>query len=194
MDELAAAAGADPLQFRLAHLENARLRAVLEAAAQRFGWQNAVGKKTPNVGVGLACGTEKGSYVAACAEIEADGAESKLVVRRVTQVFECGPVLNPDNLASQVAGAIIMGLGPALREEMRFENGEILNATFRKYLVPRFQDVPELDIHFLNRPDLEPAGAGETPIIAIAPAVANALFHATGRRTRTMPLIDQAAG
>ena len=83
MDELAAAAGADPLQFRLAHLENARLRAVLETAAQRFGWQEAVGKKTPNVGVGLACGTEKGSYVAACAEVEADEAESKLVVRRV---------------------------------------------------------------------------------------------------------------
>ena len=194
MDELAAAAGADPLQFRLAHLENARLRAVLETAAQRFGWREAVAKKTPNVGVGLACGTEKGSYVAACAEIEAGGAESQLVVRRVTQVFDCGPVLNPDNLASQVAGAIVMGLGPALREEMRFEHGEILNATFRKYLVPRFQDVPELDIHFLNRPDLEPAGAGETPIIAIAPAVANALFHATGHRARTMPLIDQAAG
>jgi isoquinoline 1-oxidoreductase len=188
MDELAAAAGADALQFRLAHLENPRLRTVLEAAAQRFGWQDAVGKKTPNVGVGLACGTEKGSYVAACAEIEADRAENSIVVRRVTQVFECGPVLNPDNLASQVAGAIIMGLGPALREEMRFENGEIFNPTFRKYLVPRFQDVPQLDIHFLNRPDLDPAGAGETPIIAIAPAVANALFRATGQRARAMPL------
>ena len=188
MDELAAAAGVDPLQFRLAHLENPRLRAVLETAAQRFGWQEAVGKKTPNLGVGLACGTEKGSYVAACAEVEADEAESKLVVRRVTQVFECGPVLNPSGLASQVAGAVIMGLGPALREEMRFQDGQILNATFRKYLAPRVQDVPELDIHLLNRADLEPAGAGETPIIAIAPAVANALFRATGRRARTMPL------
>jgi len=188
MDELAAAAGVDPLQFRLAHLENARLRAVLEAATRRFGWQEAAVKKTPSVGVGLACGTEKGSYVAACAEIEADRAENNIVVRRVTQVFECGPVLNPDNLASQVAGAIIMGLGPALREEMRFENGAILNPTFRKYLVPRFQDVPQLDIHFLNRPDLDPAGAGETPIIAIAPAVANALFRATGQRARAMPL------
>lgn len=188
MDELAAAAGADPLQFRLAHLDNARLRAVLETAAQRFGWQEAVRKKTPNLGVGLACGTEKGSYVAACAEIEIDRAENKLVVRRVTQVFECGAVLNPDNLLSQVQGAIIMGLGPALREEMRFENGEMLNAAFRKYLVPRIEDVPALDIHLLNRPDLASAGGGETPIMAIAPAVANAVFHATGQRIRTMPL------
>ncbi len=189
MDELAAAAGADPLQFRLAHLENARLRAVLEAAAQRFGWEDARKNKTPNVGVGLACGTEKGSYVAACAEVEADPAQNKLVVRRVTQVFECGPVLNPDNLISQIQGAVMMGLGPALREEMRFENGEVLNATFRKYLVPRFDDTPQLNVHLLNRPDLDPAGAGETPIIAVAPALANALFHATGRRLRTMPLM-----
>jgi len=189
MDELAAAAGADPLQFRLAHLENARLRAVLEAAARRFGWQEAAANKTPNRGVGLACGTEKGSYLAACAEVEANRVENQLVVRRVTEVFECGPVLNPDNLAAQAAGALIMGLGPALREEMRFQNGEVLNPTFRKYQVPRFQDVPELDIHFLDRPDLDPAGAGETPIIAIAPAVANALFRATGQRARTMPLL-----
>jgi isoquinoline 1-oxidoreductase len=82
-----------------------------------------------------------------------------------------------------------MGLGPALREEMRFENGQILNASFRKYQIPRFDDVPELDIHLLNRPDLPSAGAGETPIIAIAPAIANAVFHATGTRIRTMPIL-----
>jgi isoquinoline 1-oxidoreductase len=87
-----------------------------------------------------------------------------------------------------VQGAIIMGIGPALREEMRFEKGEMLNASFRKYQVPRFQDVPELDIHLLNRPDLASAGAGETPIIVIAPAIANAVFHATGIRVRTMPI------
>jgi len=87
-----------------------------------------------------------------------------------------------------VQGAIIMGLGPALREDMRFENGEMLNASFRKYHVPRFQDVPELDIHLLNRPDLSSAGAGETPIVAIAPAIANAVFHATGVRVRRMPI------
>ena len=186
MDELATASGSDPLDFRLAHLENARLRAVLETAAQRFGWKDCVKKKTPNTGVGLACGTEKGSFVAACAEIALES--GRILVRRVCEVFECGAILNPTNLFSQVQGAIIMGLGPALREEMQFENGEILNPGFRKYLVPRFADVPEFDIHLLNRPDLAPAGAGETPIIAIAPAIANALFHATGIRVREMPI------
>jgi isoquinoline 1-oxidoreductase len=188
MDELAAAAGSDPLAFRLAHLENSRLRAVLEAAAQRFGWQERVKKKDPKVGIGLACGTEKSSYVAACAEVEIDPNEKKIVVRRVCQVFECGAILNPSNLLAQVQGAIIMGLGPALREEIGFENGEVLNASFRRYQVPRFADVPELDIHLLNRPDLDPVGAGETPIVTIAPAIANAVFHATGQRVRSMPI------
>jgi CO/xanthine dehydrogenase Mo-binding subunit len=186
MDELATAAGADPLEFRLAHLENFRLRDVLQAAADRFGWKDCVKKKTPNAGVGLACGTEKGSFVAACAEIALEG--GRILVRRVCEVFECGAIINPTNLYSQVQGAIIMGLGPALREEMQFENGEILNPGFRKYQVPRFADVPEFDIHLLNRPDLASAGAGETPIIAIAPAIANALFHATGVRVREMPI------
>jgi len=186
MDELAAAAGADPLDFRLAHLENPRLRAVLETATARFNWKERAARKTPQTGVGLACGTEKGSYVAACVEIGID--QGKISVRHVCEVFECGAILNPDNLLSQVQGAIIMGLGPALREEMRFENGEMLNASFRKYQVPRFDDVPELDIHLINRPDLASAGAGETPIIVIAPAIANAVFHATGVPVRTMPI------
>jgi len=188
MDELAAAAGIDPLEFRLAHLENARLRAVLEAAAKNFGWKERAKKKSANIGVGLACGTEKGSYVAACAEIEIDRAQNKIAVRHVCQAFECGTILNPENLLKQVQGAIIMGLGPALREEMRFENGQMLNAAFSKYQVPRFDDVPELDIHLLDRPDLASAGAGETPIIAIAPAIANAVFHATAQRIRSMPI------
>jgi CO/xanthine dehydrogenase Mo-binding subunit len=188
MDELAAAAGSDPLEFRLAHLENSRLRAVLEKAAKEFNWSERVKKKDANVGVGLACGTEKGSFVAACAEVEIDRKENKIKVRRVCEAFECGKILNPMNLESQVQGAIIMGLGAALREEMQFENGKILNATFKKYLVPRFDDVPELDVHLVDRPDLPSAGAGETPIIAIAPAVANAVFRATGKSVRSLPI------
>jgi isoquinoline 1-oxidoreductase len=193
MDELASAAGADPLEFRLAHLDNSRLRAVLEVAAKRFNWRERVKQKQPGLGVGLACGTEKGSYAAACAEIAVDEANDKISVRRVTQVFECGAVINPHNLTAQVQGAIIMGLGPALREEMRFAGGKIGNAAFSRYLVPRFEDVPELDIHLLDRPDLASAGAGETPIIAIAPAIGNAVFHATGKRIRQMPLRLKAA-
>jgi len=188
MDELAAAAAVDPLEFRLAHLDDPRLRAVLETAAERFGWRERIKKKDPKRGIGLACGTEKGSYVAACAEVEIDPDAKKPAVRRVCQVFECGAILNPANLLSQVQGAIVMGLGPALREEIGFENGEVLNPSFGRYQVPRFSDVPELDIHFLNRPDLDSAGAGETPIIAIAPAIGNAVFQATGQRLRTMPL------
>jgi isoquinoline 1-oxidoreductase len=188
MDELATAAHADPLDFRLAHMGNERLKAVLEMAADRFGWRECVKNKRSDIGVGLACGTEKGSYVAACAEIEVDRSQRKIIVRRVCEAFECGAILNPQNLHSQVQGAILMGLGPALREEMRFENGEMLNASFGGYLVPRFADVPKLDIHLLNRPDLESVGAGETPIIAIAPAINNALFHATGVRVRVMPI------
>jgi isoquinoline 1-oxidoreductase subunit beta len=192
MDELAAAAGADPLQFRLAHLDadrNARLRAVLETAATRFGWQECVAKKRPNIGVGLACGTEKGSYVACCVEIEIEQPQKQIVVRRVCEVFECGPVLNPGNLTAQVEGAILMALGPALREQMLFENGEVLNASFRKYLVPRFSDVPEMDIHLLNRTDLEAVGGGETPIMVVTPAIANALFQVSGNRVRQMPVV-----
>jgi isoquinoline 1-oxidoreductase len=201
MDELAAAAGVDPLEFRLAHLGNEddkgspryRLRAVLEAAADRFNWKEHVKKKSQagraTTGVGLSCGTEKGSYVAACAEVEIDREHNRILVRRVTQSYECGAIVNPDNLLKQVQGALIMGIGPALREAMQFEKGEILNASFGKYKVPRFDDVPELDIHLLDRPDLASAGAGETPIIAIAPAIANAVYHATGERCRSMPII-----
>jgi CO/xanthine dehydrogenase Mo-binding subunit len=188
MNELAEAAGRDPLAFRLAHLDNARLRAVLETAAQRFDWSERVKNKDPHVGVGLACGTEKGSYVAACVEIALDREPDRITVRRVCEVFECGAILNPNNLLAQVQGCIVMGLGPALREEMQFEGGKLTNATFGKYLVPRFKDVPEFDIHLLDRPDLPSVGAGETPIMAIAPAIANAVFHATGVRMHALPI------
>jgi len=188
MDELAAAAGSDPLAFRLAHLEDARLRAVLEEAAKRFDWPAQVKRKEPGIGVGLACGTEKGSYVAACVEIAVDRDRKKIAVRRVCEVFECGAVLNPNNMVSQVQGCIIMGMGPALEEEMIFEGGKMKNPRFSEYPVPRFRDVPALDIHLLDRPDIESAGGGETPIIAIAPAIANAVHHATGARIHAMPI------
>ena len=188
MDELAAAAGADPLAFRLAHLEEPRMRTVLEAAARHFDWPRRRKQVAADVGVGLACGTEKNSFVAACAEVRIDRQRGKIHVQHVCEAFECGPIQNPANLLSQVQGCIMMGLGPALREEMRFEDGKILNADFAGYQVPRFEDLPKLNIHLINKTDIPSAGGGETPIIAIAPAIGNAVFAATGIRLRSMPM------
>ncbi|MBI3679479.1 MAG: xanthine dehydrogenase family protein molybdopterin-binding subunit [Acidobacteria bacterium] len=186
MDELAEAAGKDPLEFRLANIENPRLRDVLLAATKRFEWQQRRKSRRPGIGAGLACGTEKGSYVASCAEVEVKNGQLK--IREITMAFECGVILNPANLRAQVEGSIIMGLGGALTEEIQFENGRLKNGSFAKYPVPRFRDAPRMDIVLLNRPDLAPAGAGETPIIAVAPAVAGAFFDATGERARSMPV------
>jgi isoquinoline 1-oxidoreductase len=187
-DELAEAAGKDPLEFRLSHLDNERLKNVLNAAAQRFGWVERRKKRRPGTGIGLACGTEKNSVVAACCEVEVDRASGVPRLIEVVQAFECGAILNPANLRSQVEGCIMMGAGPALREEILFKDGKLTNARFAAYRVPRFRDVPKLEIILLDRKDLESAGAGETPIIVIAPAIANAVFDATGKRVRSMPI------
>jgi isoquinoline 1-oxidoreductase len=188
IDELATAAGADPLAFRLAHLEEPRLRTVLETTARHFDWPTRRKRVAADVGVGLACGTEKNSVVAACVEVAVDRRRGEVKVLHVCEAFECGPIQNPDNLLSQVHGCILMGLGAALREEMQFEDGKILNANFAGYRVPRFKDVPKIDVHLINNTDIPSAGGGETPIIAIAPAIANAVFAATGVRIRSMPI------
>lgn len=188
IDELAAAAGADPLEFRLAHLDEGRLRDVLVAAARKFGWPERVKERRPNRGVGLACGMEKNSVVAACVEVEVDPAGGVTKLLEICEAFECGAVLNPLGLRSQVEGCILMGLGAALREEILFENGRVKNAKFAGYRVTRFRDVPKMDIVLLDKKDSEPVGAGETPIIAVAPAMANAIFTATGQRVRSLPL------
>ncbi len=188
MDELAAAAGKDPLDFRLAHLDNERIKNVLAAATERFGWAERRKKRQPGTGVGLSCGTEKNSVVAACCEVKVDRATGVPRVTEIVQAFECGAILNPANLRAQVEGCMMMGLGAVLREEIQFAQGRVTNARFSAYRVPRFQDVPKADIILLDRKDLDSAGAGETPIIAVAPAVANAVFHATGKPVRSMPI------
>ncbi len=192
-DELAEAAGKDPLEFRLAHLDNERIKNVLTAATERFRWAERRKKRRPGAGIGLACGTEKNSVVAACCEVEVDRATGTPKLVEIVQAFECGAILNPANLRCQVEGCIMMGLGPALREEILFKDGKLTDATFSSYRVPRFRDVPKTDVMLMDRKDLESAGAGETPIIAVAPAIANAVFNATGKRVRSMPIrVDPA--
>jgi len=186
MDELAHAVGADPLAFRLKNLKDARLRAVLEVAAKKFDW----GKQAPaGRGYGLALGTEKQSYVASCAEVEIDRDKKQVRVVRVVTAFECGAVINPNHLTNQVEGAVMMGLGGALFERIEFANGKILNPSLADYRVPRFKDAPALETVLLDRRDLPSEGAGETPIVAVAPAVGNAIFQATGVRLRSMPMV-----
>jgi isoquinoline 1-oxidoreductase len=185
MDEIAAAIGMDPYEFRMKNLKDGRLRAVLEAAAGAFGW----GKMPPSGhGVGIAGGSEKGSYVATCAEVAVDPASGRVRVVRATSAFECGAVINPEHLKSQVEGAMVMGLGGALFESVQFEDGKIVNPRFSRYRVPRFADTPEIDVVLLDRKDLPSVGAGETPIVGIAPAIGNALFSVTGIRLRSLPL------
>ena len=138
--------------------------------------------------MGLACGYDKGSYVAACVEVEVNRANGQPKVVAVVEAFDCGAVINPDNTRSQVEGAIIQGLGGALFESVKFANGRILNASFAGYRVPRFADVPDIETILIDRKDVAPAGAGETPIIAVAPAIGSAIFQATGVRLRAMPL------
>jgi isoquinoline 1-oxidoreductase len=117
-----------------------------------------------------------------------DAASGKIRVVRVVTAFECGAVLNPDNLKNQIEGAVVQGLGGALFEAIEFEGGEIQNAAFSAYRVPRFADTPQIETVLVNRPDLAPLGAGETPIIAVAPALAGAIFQATGLRARSLPM------
>lgn len=189
MDDLALLAGMDPLAFRLRHLDDERLIRVLKASAEAFGWESL--KKEKNRGHGLACGTVKGGYVATCAELEIHPTTNEVKVLRLTVGFECGAIVNPAHLEGQVVGCVLQGLGGALFEAVDFEEGEILNASLSTYRVPRFKDVPELEVILLDRKDLPSAGAGEAPIVAVAPAIRNAILNATGAKLYHLPMLPK---
>jgi nicotinate dehydrogenase subunit B len=189
MDELAHALKLDPLEFRLKNLKDPRLRAVFEAAAEKFGWSTR--RPDEGHGFGMGGGFEKGGYVATFAEVAVDRDSGRVKVVRAVTAFECGAVINPDHLESQVDGCVMMGLGGALFEQIDFADGKILNPRFSSYRVPRFSDTPLLETVLLDRKDLPSAGAGETPIVGIAPAIGNAIYHATGVRLRSLPLVPK---
>jgi nicotinate dehydrogenase subunit B len=182
LDELAHASGRDPVRFRLDHLTDERLAAVLRAAAGRFGWEPGAG------GQGVAVGMEKDGRVATCAEV-AVGAGGRIRVRRIVTGYDCGAVVSPATVASQIEGGTVMALGGALFEQVALADGLLGSRSLAGYRVPRFSDTPAIDVVLVDRPDIPSAGAGETPLIAVAPAVGNAVFAATGRRLRALPLI-----
>ena len=186
MNDLATEIKMDPLQFRLKNVREERITAVLEAAATKFGWSR--GASAANRGIGIACGTAKGGFVATCVEVEMDESAEAPKVLRVVTAFECGAIINPNHLESQIQGALIQGLGGALFERMDFKDGKILNPAFSQYRVPRFSDTPQLEVVMINRKDLPSAGAGEAPIVGIAPAIRNAIVNAGGGKIYTLPV------
>jgi nicotinate dehydrogenase subunit B len=186
IDEMAHRVDADPLEFRLRHLPDERLATVFRTAAERAGWAGR--SDEPGRALGIAGGLEKDARVATCVELRVlpDGRPEIL---RIVTAFDCGAIVNPDNLMNQIEGATVMGLGGALFEAVHFSGGRISNPRLSQYRVPRFSDVPPIELVLVDRKDIAPAGAGETPIVAVAPAIANAISAATGRRIRSMPLV-----
>jgi isoquinoline 1-oxidoreductase len=183
MDAIARGLAVDPVEFRLEHLKEERLRAVLAAAAERVGWNRRA--TNASTSVGIACGTEKGSFVSTAAVLSKS--VSGFVVEKLIVAFECGAVVNPDGLRNQVEGAVVQGLGGALFEAVTFRDGALVNGTMQQYRVPRFKDVPAIEVVILDRKDQPSAGAGETPIVCVAPAIGSAA-RAFGRVDTALPV------
>ena len=182
MDAMARALNIDQVEFRLRQLKDERMRAVLTAVAEKIGWSKPA---AGGFGLGIACGTEKGSYVATAAVLSRGAGPFK--VQRLVTACECGAIVNPDGLRNQVEGAVVQGLGGALFEAIEFRDGLIVNGTMEQYRVPRFKDVPPMEIVLLDRKDLPSAGAGETPIVCVAPAIGSAA-RAFGRVDTALPV------
>ncbi len=187
MDEIAVGLGLDPLEFRLRNLTHDRLRPCLIAAAEAFGW--ATRQKRPGVGYGMAIGYDAGSFTAQCVEVLVENGEAR--VTRVVVGFDCGLVVNPDGARNQIEGSIIMGMGTALWEAVEFDGGRVLNAGFARYRVPRIADTPEIEVVFTGGDDVPSSGAGEPGIVAIAPAIANAVRDATGTAIQELPIVPR---
>jgi isoquinoline 1-oxidoreductase len=185
MTDLARLIKMNQLDFRIKNLEDERLIAVFQTAAKAFGWN---GSKPSGHGYGIAGGFEKGGYVACCAEVMINS-DKEVKILRVTQAFDCGAIIHPKHLENQVMGSVVQGLGGALFEAIEFSNGKILNSGMSAYRVPRFSDIPKIEIVLIDRKDVSSTGAGEANIIGIAPAIRNAIVDATGIGLTTLPML-----
>ncbi|ACB76407.1 xanthine dehydrogenase family protein molybdopterin-binding subunit [Opitutus terrae] len=186
VEQLAALAGVDPVEFRLRHLTDPRMIRVLKAAADKAGWQPAKGPS--GRGFGVACGVDSGSYVATIAEVTVDRAQGTIRVKRVVCAQEMGLVINPQGATIQMEGCIMMGLGYALTEEVRFSAGELRDTNFDTYALPLFSWMPQIETVIVPADDSPPQGGGEPAIIVMGGALANAVFDATGARLLQLPM------
>ncbi|MCX6320982.1 MAG: molybdopterin-dependent oxidoreductase [Bacteroidia bacterium] len=186
IDIMASKAGIDPLEFRLKNLKDEKMVACLKAVADKFGY--VAGKTPSGIGIGIACGTDAGTWVANMAEVKVDKNTGKVQVVRIACAQDMGLCVNPQGALIQMEGCITMGLGYTFTEEVFFEGGNIQNRGFDSYEIPRFSWLPKIDCVILDRKDKPPKGGGEPAIIAIGAVVANAIFDATGARLYRTPM------
>jgi len=195
-DELAAAAGIDPVEFRLRGITDARAIDVIKRATEMIGWES---RPSPNsrpqsgnvrVGRGMAYMRYKQmeNYVAMAMEVAVDRSSGKINVRRITCAHDCGLVVNPDGLRNQIEGCILQTLGRTLHEETTFDRSRVTSVDWKSYPILSFPEVPAVDVALIDRPALPPMGAGEAATAPVAAALANAVFDATGVRLRRVPL------
>jgi CO/xanthine dehydrogenase Mo-binding subunit len=185
MDELAAAAGADPVEFRLRHLKDPRARAVIEAVAAKAGWRKGEkGDGTRGRGIGFARYKNGACYVAEIVEVEAG---NEIAVKRVWAAIDAGLVINPDGLVNQTEGGIIQAVSWALKEAIQYDRSRILTSSWNDYPILTFEESPRVEVTIVNRPDQPPLGAGEGTQGPTVAAIANAIFNAMGARLRDMP-------
>ncbi len=186
IDLLAEKAGADPVEFRLKHLSDRRMRRVLETAAKQFGWKPV---RTPSGrGVGVACAIYLGTYVATMAELTVDKSTGHVQVKRVVCAQDQGVTVSPEGSRQQIEGSITMGLGYALTEEVRFKDGEVLTRNFDTYALPRFSWLPKIEPVLIDNPETPASGCGEPPIVNMGAVLASAIYDATGARLYQLPM------
>jgi isoquinoline 1-oxidoreductase beta subunit len=184
MDELAAAANQDPVAYRLALLDKSpRAKAVLELAAEKAGW----GRQLPKgIGRGISVQSAFATYMAQVAEVEVSR-EGAVRVRRVVCAVDCGTVVNPDTVQAQIQSAIIFGVTAALYGEITLKDGRVEQTNFDTYQILRINEAPAIEVHIVQSIE-PPGGMGEAGTSAIVPAVTNAIFAATGKRLRKLPI------
>lgn len=185
MDELAAAAGADPVEYRLRHLKDARARAVIETVARTSGWKTAAPPAGRGRGIGFARYKNLGCYVAVVAEVDV---ESEPRVTRAWAAVDVGLAVNPDGVVNQIEGGIIQAASMTLKEQVTFDRDGITSRGWDAYPVMKFSEAPEVEVTLVNRPDLPPVGSGEGATGPTAAAIANAVAAAIGARVRDMPI------
>jgi CO/xanthine dehydrogenase Mo-binding subunit len=196
MDELAAAAGVDPVDFRLRHLSDDRAKAVIQAAAQKAGWQTRPSPRSDQAdeaaptgrGIAFSRYENNEAYVAVVAEVQVDSSSGQVRLQRLVVAQDAGLIINPDGITNQLEGNLIQAASRALKEEITFDRSRVTSVDWASYPILTFPEIPAVDVVLINHPDQPAYGSGEPATLPVAPAIANAIFDATGARVRTIPL------